>query len=115
MIAAIGLVPRVFRNLVVYLNEFHCGGNVLVPFPGMESTWAHLVEPTESQTAIFDVWEDSSTKLPFLVRSAEVYFQSEMQKNMLQRLHKRERERETELLVLPGSALSLSFVKKPCL
>ena len=29
---------------------------------------------------------------------------------MLQRLHKRERERETELLVLPGSALSLSFV-----
>lgn len=62
MIAAIGLVPRVFRNLVVYLNEFHCGGNVLVPFPGMEimeSTWAHLVEPTESQTAIFDVWEDS--------------------------------------------------------
>lgn len=45
------------------------------------------------RTAIFDVWEDSSTKLPFLVRSAEVYFQSEMQKNMLQRLHKRERER----------------------
>ena len=37
-----------------------------------------------------DVWEDSSTKLPFLARSAEVYFQSEM----LQRLHKRERERE---------------------
>ena len=46
--------------------------------------------------AIFDVWEDSSTKLAFLVRS-EVYFQSEMQKNMLQRLHKRERERDRTL------------------
>lgn len=73
-----------------------------------------LLNHGKPDLAIF-VWEDSSTKLPFLVRSAEVYFQSEMQKNMLQRLHKREREREAELLVLPGSALSLSFVKKPCL
>ena len=97
MLDSCGLVPRVFRNLVVYLNEFHCGGNVLVPFPGMESTWAHLVEPTESQTAIFDVWEDSSTKLPFLVRSAEVYFQSEMLQHATTLTQERERERDRTL------------------
>ena len=59
-----------------------------------------------------DVWEDSSTKLPFLARSAEVYFQSEM----LQRLHKRERERERKK-TFGASRVSLFFVfvKKPCL
>ena len=66
--------------------------------------------------AIFDVWEDSSTKLPFLVRS-ELLSIRDAKKHATTptQERERERERETELLVLPGSALSLSFVKKPCL
>ena len=66
---------------------------------------------------IFDVWEDSSTKLPFLVRPAEVYFQSEMLQHATTPTQERERERErkTELLVLPGSASPFFVICKEAL